>query len=567
MTILFQQKQLTLSKLEKPSVEIPIDILGGTIAEPTEEFSGTVVISELNGQQVSIVDAAGTAKATITDDDKYTISLAGFSVTETNATQSQKFVATMNGIAEKDVVLTFSTTPGSAVADNDYTIPTKTTYTIEAGKPSVEIPIDILGGTIAEPTEEFSGTVVISELNGQQVSIVDAAGTAKATITDDDKYTISLAGFSVTETNATQSQKFVATMNGIAEKDVVLTFSTTPGSAVADNDYTIPTKTTYTIEAGKPSVEIPIDILGGTIAEPTEEFSGTVVISELNGQQVSIVDAAGTAKATITDDDKYTISLAGFSVTETNATQSQKFVATMNGIAEKDVVLTFSTTPGSAVADNDYTIPTKTTYTIEAGKPSVEIPIDILGGTIAEATEEFSGTVVISELNGQQVSIVDAAGTAKATITDDDKYTISLAGFSVTETNATQSQKFVATMNGIAEKDVVLTFSTTPGSAVADNDYTIPTKTTYTIEAGKPSVEIPIDILGGTIAEPTEEFSGTVVISELNGQQVSIVDAAGTAKATITDDDKYTISLAGFTVTETNDNAIAEVCCYHERNC
>ena len=90
-------------------------------------------------------------------------------------------------------------------------------------------------------------------------------------------------------------------------------------------------------------------------------------------------------------------------------------------------------------------------------------------------------------------------------------YTISLAGIDVTETNADVAHDFVATMSGVAQEPVVISCTTTNGTAGA-TDFTAQSTVSYTIPAGLTSVNIPVTILGDLISEPSETFTGAIAI-------------------------------------------------------
>ena len=66
--------------------------------------------------------------------------------------------------------------------------------------------------------------------------------------------------------------------------------------------------------AGTTSVNIPVTVLGDQVVEPVETFTGSIVMSNANGQQVTI--ATGTATGTITDNDVASIAIADVSVAE-----------------------------------------------------------------------------------------------------------------------------------------------------------------------------------------------------------------------------------------------------------
>uniref|UniRef100_UPI002490FB86 hypothetical protein n=1 Tax=Aquimarina aggregata TaxID=1642818 RepID=UPI002490FB86 len=89
------------------SMNLPVAILGDLIAEPTETFTGTIAITNANAQQVTI--ATPTAISTINDNDSLELNIAGFTITETEATQTANFTVTSNIAAEEDIVFTLTT--------------------------------------------------------------------------------------------------------------------------------------------------------------------------------------------------------------------------------------------------------------------------------------------------------------------------------------------------------------------------------------------------------------------------------------------------------------------------
>ena len=72
-------------------------------------------------------------------------------------------------------------------------------------------------------------------------------------------------------------------MTGEAQEDVVLSFSTTQVTATAAIDYITESAVVVIIPAGSTSVNIPVNILGDLILEPTETFTGTITLSNANG--------------------------------------------------------------------------------------------------------------------------------------------------------------------------------------------------------------------------------------------------------------------------------------------
>ncbi|WP_035093958.1 Calx-beta domain-containing protein, partial [Aquimarina macrocephali] len=120
----------------------------------------------------------------------------------------------------------------------------------------------------------------------------------------------------------------------------------------------------------------------------------------------------------------------------------------------------------------------------------------------------------LTNTNAQQVSITTA--TANSTINDNDSLELSIAGFTITETEATQTANFTVTSNIIAEEDITFTLTTAHVTTTDGTDYTSQTAQSYTLPAGDTSINLPVSILGDIIAEPTETFTGTIALTNTN---------------------------------------------------
>jgi len=104
----------------------------------------------------------------------------------------------------------------------------------------------------------------------------------------------------------------------------------------------------------------------------------------------------------------------------------------------------------------------------------------------------------------------------------------------------------------------VITFTTADGTAASGSDYTGQTTVSYTIPAGSTSINIPVDVLGDLISEPSEAFTATIAISNANGQNASITTA--TATSSIIDDEIFANDDAGVIINSyTGGVAVADV--------
>jgi uncharacterized repeat protein (TIGR01451 family) len=443
-----------------------------------------------------------------------------------------KFQIIVDPVYDSEFTVYFSYS-GSAEASVDYiSIPS---VTIAAEQTSAEIELIIIDDDIAEPTKTISVSIT---------SVIDASvnyNTALLDINleDNDTPSLSITGLSISEGNTSGQGNFEISMTGPAQETIILLFSTSDGTAAAGSDYEGITNHNVTIPSNTTSVLVPVTIFGDAVAEPDETFMGTISISNINGQQVTI--SQPTAIATIENDDFASFSINDITVSENAGTAV--FTVTLSHAVQGGATVKYTTNPVSATPSNDFTATNGTlTFTGTAGETKT-ISIPVVNDAIAEPTETFQ--VILSDQTGYGVSIADDTGIA--TITDDDAVTISLAGFTVTETNTSQTANFTVTMSGAAQEAVELLFSTANGTAIAGSDYTAISGQTITIPASQTTVNIPVTVLGDEVSEPQETFTATISISNVNNQQVTISQAS--ASATINDED-----IADLVITKTAGN-------------
>ena len=97
---------------------IVVPILNDVIAEPTETY--TVDLSNIvSTGSKSITDNQGLG--TILDNDPLTLALAGFTITETEGTQTGNFVVTSDIAAQNNIVITFTTANVTTTSASDLT--------------------------------------------------------------------------------------------------------------------------------------------------------------------------------------------------------------------------------------------------------------------------------------------------------------------------------------------------------------------------------------------------------------------------------------------------------------
>ena len=534
---------ITLIANSTANTNIPTTILGDAIAEPTEDFSGTISLNGVNGQQVNITTASTTS--TINDNDVMQVTLEDKTVTETDGTQSVNYVVSTNIEAEKDIVLEFKTSDGTAITTSDYTGQANTVVTIPAGSKSVNIPVNVLGDVILEPQEVFNGAITLTNNNSQQVTIADA--NAVYTIDDNDAASIAIADVSVAENIAGGLATFTVILTGNIQDEFSVDYTASDNASALDgSDYTL-SSGTLTFPAGSVSgttKTFTVAITDDNIVEPTETY--TVTLSGITGGLATISD--GTAVGTITDNEAASVAINDVSVAENVAAGEAVFTVTLTGNIQDALTVDFTTNDVTAHAPSDYTAVTNT-LTFAGGSLSgatQSIAIPIIDNNIAESTETYNVNLSNVVCTGS-ASISDNQGLG--TITDDDEVTaINLAGFTNSETDANVSYNFVASMDIVAQYPVVISFTTTEGTAIAGSDFTAQSVVEYTILPGNLSVNIPVEVIGDLVNEPQETFTGTIAIVNKNGQQIAL--GTDTATGTINDNDTAIVSITGFTVNE-----------------
>ena len=343
---------------------------------------------------------------------------------------------------------------------------------------------------------------------------------ATGTITDNDVATIAINDVTVNEADGIAT--FTVTLTGNVQNNFTFNYSTADSTAVSASDYTAIGLTQLTFGGANSNIQtFNVAITNDNIAEATENYKINLTNLNKNSQTgISFSDSLGIG--TIIDNDTVHLTLHGFTVTETDGTQTQNFYVSQNIASQSPITLLFGTTDGTATSTSDYTAQSSVGVTLPASSTSnVNVSATtIAGDLIAEPTEAFTGTITLNNINGQNV-VIDTS-TATGTILDNDIITINLAGFTVTETEGTQLKNFVVSINHPAQYDIVLNFSTANGTALADNDYNALIDTVVTIPAGVTSINIPVSILGDLIVEPQEAFTGSITLTNANNQQATV---------------------------------------------
>ena len=420
------------------------------------------------------------------------------------------FTVTLTPPNEQVVTVDYTTTDGTAVADEDYSA-TSGTLRFAPGDTSKTIRVSVLEDATAEPVETF--TVVLGNPAGTNV----VHDTGVGTITDE-----GLPGLSIADAPTVAEggdAVFPVTLSPASSQVVTVAYTTQDGTAVVDWDYTA-TSGTLRFEPGETMQTIRVPTLRDAVAEPVETF--TVVLSNPSGTNV----VHDTGVGTITDE-----GLPGLSIADAPTVAEggeAVFPVTLNPASSQVVTVAYATQDGTAVADSDYTA-TSGTLRFEPGETIQNIQVATLRDAIAEPSESF--TVELSDPVGTAITNSTGVGTIAAD---------AMPALSITDAVPVAEggeATFMVSLSPASSELVTVAYATQDGTAVAGSDYTAASGTLQ-FDPGMTSHTIRVAVLNDTAVEPTETFA--VELSD----PVRATLADGTGVGTITDDVKHRVERA-----------------------
>ena len=269
---------------------------------------------------------------------------------------------------------------------------------------------------------------------------------------------------------------FTVSLSGLVSQDLVVDYATANGTATAA-DYRSQAQGTLTIAAEQSEGTITVDTLEDTVAEASETFTVTLMLS---GQPDNVVLGKAAATAMIGDNDALEVALLGpDNVAEGSA--ATYTVRLSGGTSSEDVVIDYQVR-GNATRVEDYKVPSGTTtaglsdgfdgsLTIPAGATTGTLEIQ----TIADADTEVDETLIVQLVEQTDkatkagvVGISSTLGSQTTTIASAETVTVSLAADSATVREGTRAT-FTVRLSGTTSNEVIVPYGTTPSSSP---DYT-----------------------------------------------------------------------------------------------
>ena len=545
----YQDTEVTaeeLSDYELVPVGAYIDIAVGdttgtftidTIEDQSDEDNETFTVTLRDGDNHDLPASGFTSTATITDDDDP----PSANVTASNAEEGDviEFTVTLLPVASgKDVSVQYAASSESgdtATVGTDYTAPISgSSLDFPPGTPSLTFSVNSTEDALDENDETF--TVTLSSPTNATLG----TSTASGTINDDDPEP-TLSVVDVTEVEGT-NLVFTATIDAVSGRDVSVDYSITGGTAASGTDYTPLVDGTATIVEGSTSTEFTIATADDALDEEDEE---TIEITLSNAVNATLGNTSVTGS--IEDNDlPPTINLTSQTVGEGN---TLSFAATLTAVSGRDLSVEYSTTPGTAASDVDYTAATNENLTIAAGDISASIDIASVQDDTDEADETFTVTL------GNPTNVTLGTSTATGTITNDDPdpvVTLALSQSSISELSGSSS--VTATLDRPSGEPTTVTIAAQPIAPAVLADYAI-VGTELTIPAGQVTSDNATQL--NSVDNP---YDGpdlkTITISGTSANPLGSVDPDDVTLS-ITDDEipatSATLSLSGVTGNEVSE--------------
>ena len=425
------------------------------------------------------------------------------------------FTVTRTGTPTGVITVSYATTGGSALADNDF-VSTSGSLAFGTGEPTKTIPVPIIDDTHEDDVETF--TVTLS--NPVNATIADGTATGTIHNTEDPR-----------EPSDTLTASFAdvpATHDGSAFT-FGLTFSEAPDVSYAvlrDDAFAVSGGSVETAQRRAP----PSNLEWNITVEPTGTGDVTVELSTTSDCAAS--DAICTA-----DDTPLTGVPAAFTVAGPTAEEPpEPLTASFGGMpTEHDgtpftFTLTFSEEPqvGYAVLRDDAFAVSggmvKTAQRVAPGSNrSWTITVEPMGhvdvAITLPATTDCDATGAVCTADDRPLSNANAA-TVRALPA------LSVAD-AVTTEGAGATLDFAVTLSRAASGPVTVDYATTDGSAHAGDDYTAASGT-LTFQTGESSQTIEVAVLDDAHDEGEETL--TLTLSNAAGGRLTDGEATGTIK-------------------------------------
>ena len=451
------------------------------IGDNAPEFDETFVVTISNPSSgVKIIDSAGTAKGTITNDDGSELTIESVAIPEgtTDQTSKIRFTVTASPPATTGFTVNWAT---SNIANEDLaTIGTDYTsgsgmLTFAESDPAKTFEVDIKGDNTPEPDETF--TVTLTNITSGAI-ISTTKGSAKGTITNDDGSELTIEDARLLEGGDGDKNKmlFIVVATPPATTGFSVQWMTSDGTgtniATAGTDYTR-ANDTLNFAATDTMKTIEIEILGDDTSEVDETFAVTLSNAG-NGARLSATKFEATG--TIIDDDKFPfISIVADSGAVGENAGPAKFMLIGRGNVPMTPIM-IKATPAEdgsdfltdAVADTEVEIPVTFVDPDGDNVYTGEFPVELENDDNGEATGKIQLT--LKENSAVYLLEPQSETVGKITIWDDDTPELTIiAGPAVTE-GPDAKATFTIVSNVMPKAPIPIQYTATSEGYIANSE-------------------------------------------------------------------------------------------------
>ena len=532
---------------------------GGVGAATVFHTTSTDYFELIDGEFVNLHDEAygnlsfqvtARVQETVATDPRATLSVTPAAVSEGgNVTATVNLVGGSAPGSAKIIPLLYSN--GSA-ADADYT-PVGTVRVL-ANQRSASATVAIADDNLSEDAETF--TIALGELPfGIRRPGSGESGSQEITIAASDQPTIGIAADAGRITEGGTAD-FTITASNAAQADITVDLTVNREGAYVD-----------ATDAGNKSVTLPAGATSVAYSVATSELAsddpnGQVTITLRNSSSYAIDTDAAAGETEIRDTDATTVAIGADAASIPEAAGDTAITLTLGrGLVNGESLSLPLTIGGSATRDTDYTIaqprtlPTGVTYDAGNATPTVTFTGPSSGATAASATlvltavqdalDEGAGETVsfaLPTLNANSGAGLDGgvSGSGSASVTiddDDDQPEVSIQGPAAALTEG-DSATFTINVTGAAQQDLTISFTTSQVGSFASASDTV--QRTGTLSSGQTSLTHTV----ATIADSTDERSGSLTVTLNAGAGYGIASGAGAATVAVTDDDATGVRLS-----------------------
>ncbi len=407
-----------------------------------------------------------------------------------------EFNVRLSAPVTRPVSVDFATASGSALAGDDFA-PTNGTVIFPPGTTNVIIEVTVVGKSTVYTNRNFF--VNLSNPTNGVVANSIGLGTIEANAApgfyiDDVMVAEANGGLGVPKANAV----FTVTLLGGNDRLVTVNYAALGGSALSRKDFK-PKKGTLKFLPGVTTQTITVPVVGETMSESNEWFAVNL------SRPVNAVIIHGQGRGTIVDDDPLpAVTITDMTTVEPNIGASAvSFLVRLSAKSGRPVLVDFTTSDNTAVANNDY-VPTSGTLQFPPGTTQQRVYVNVIGNTMSENDETFSLNLV------NPVNATMGNGHAFGYIRDGDKVPLVSVSDAMVDAAATTAT-FTVFLSAPSERIITVNVATSRDTAQPDIDYTAINNLALLFEPGVTEKTVTVPLIKNSSSVGSRSFYLTLV--------------------------------------------------------